>query len=114
VGYPRGLYEAKHVVTSGNNVYVISWNKKSGNWEVFLARSTDGGDTFGETINVSNSTDTRSDGGHVYALGDNVYMTWWETSKNAISVPVFRASNDNGDTLGPILRLPANGSIDEE
>lgn len=43
------------MATSGNNVYVLSWDNKTGNWEVFLARSTDGGETFEEdTINLSN------------------------------------------------------------
>ena len=31
---------------SGNNVYVASWDRKTGNWEVFVARSTDNGTTF--------------------------------------------------------------------
>src|SRR5919109_2615087 len=90
-----------------NNVYVLSWDKKTGNWEVFLAISRDNGTTFGDTINISNSSDTRSDGAHIYALEDNVYMTWWETSQNGTTAAVFRASNDNGQTFGPILELAA-------
>jgi hypothetical protein len=105
--------EATHVASSGNNVYVVSWDKKSGNWEVFLATSTDNGDTFGETINISNSTDRRSDAAHIFAVDDNVYLTWWETSKNGTTVPIFRASNDNGQTFGPILTLTANGTLGE-
>ena len=106
--------EATHVATSGNNVYIASWDKKSGNWEVFLARSTDNGDTFGNTINLSNSSDRRSDAAHIFAVDENVYFTWWETSKNGTTVPVFRASNDNGETFGPILTLSANGTLGEE
>ena len=30
--------EATHVAAFGDNVYVTSWDKKTGNWEVFLAR----------------------------------------------------------------------------
>ncbi len=105
--------EATHVASSGNNVYVVSWDKKSGNWEVFLATSTDNGETFGETINISNSTDRRSDAAHIFAVDDNVYLTWWETSKNGTTVPIFRASNDNGQTFGPILTLTANGTLGE-
>ena len=105
--------EATHVAAFGDNVYVTSWDKKTGNWEVFLARSTDNGETFGDSVNLSNTTDTRSDAAHIFALEDNVYMTWWETSKNGTTVPVFRASNDNGETFGPVLKLPANGTIGE-
>lgn len=103
--------EATHIAASGDNVYILSWDKKTGNWEVFLAKSTDGGDSFGDALNISNSTETRSDGGHIYALEDNVYTTWWETSKNGTTVPVFRGSNDNAETFGTILRLAANGTI---
>ena len=93
--------EATHVAAYGDNVYVTSWDKKTGNWEVFLARSTDNGETFGDSVNLSNTTDKRSDAAHIYALEDNVYLTWWETSKNGTTVPVFRASNNNGETFGP-------------
>lgn len=105
--------EATHVASSGNNVYVVSWDKKSGNWEVFLATSTDNGESFGDTINISNSTDRRSDAAHIFAVDENVYLTWWETSKNGTTVPIFRASNDNGQTFGPILTLTANGTLGE-
>ena len=106
--------EATHVATSGNNVYVASWDKKSGNWEVFLARSTDNGESFGDTINLSDSSDRRSDAAHIFAVDENLYLTWWETSKNGTTVPVFRASNDNGETFGPILTLSDNGTLGEE
>lgn len=42
--------EATHVAAFGDNVYVTSWDKKTGNWEVFLARSTDNGETFGAIL----------------------------------------------------------------
>jgi hypothetical protein len=121
LGVPPGLdpvedspLEATHVAAFGKNVYVASWDKKTGNWEVFVARSTDNGDSFGDALNLSNSSNTRSDDAHIFALNDNVYTTWWETSKNGTSVPVFRASNDNGATFGPVLKLPANGTIGKE
>jgi hypothetical protein len=35
------------------------------------------------------------------AEGKKVYLTWWETTKNGTSTPVFMASNDNGQTFAP-------------
>jgi hypothetical protein len=32
------------IAISDNNVYVVSWDKRTGNGEVFLARSTDNGE----------------------------------------------------------------------
>ena len=116
IGVYPGLdpLEATHVAAYGDNVYVTSWDKKTGNWEVFLARSTDNGETFGDSVNLSNTTDTRSDAAHIFALEDNVYMTWWETSKNGTTIPVFRATSNNGETFGPLLKLANNGTIVQE
>jgi hypothetical protein len=85
--------ENTRVAHSGDNVYAVSWDKKSGNWEVFLARSTDVGQTFEETINLSNSPEERSDQAENVAEGDNVYISWWEMSTDNRE-PVMRVSND--------------------
>ena len=72
--------------------------------------STDGGTTFADKINLSNSTDAESQDVEIAADGDNVIVTWWE--RNATSnEPVFRMSTDNGETFGPLLRLSTNGTI---
>src|SRR5919108_5870125 len=106
--------EDTKLAASGDNAYVVSWDKKTGNWEVFLARSTDNGQTFEDTINISNSPDTRSDAAEIAAEGDNVYMTWFETSKDGKKVDsLLRVSNDNGATFGPVMNLATNGTIGE-
>ena len=84
------------------------WENKTGNSEVLFTRSTDGGQTFEDTINLSNSSTTRSERAQLSAVGNNVYATWWEEPGRE---PMFRSSNDNGETFGPILRLGANGTI---
>ena len=106
------------IASSGNNnIYVVSWDKKSGNWEVFFAASNDNGATFGDTINLSNSPDAKSDRAWLTAEGNNVYVSWWEmtggntTSTGGVQEPVLRVSNDNGTTFGPTLRLAADGPI---
>jgi hypothetical protein len=72
--------------------------------------STDGGKTFGDKINLSNSTKSDSQDAQIEASGDRVFVTWWE--RNATSnQPVLRISNDNGKTFGEIFRLSANGTI---
>jgi hypothetical protein len=44
----------------------------------------------------------------IAASGSNVYVTWW-TDKTGILMPVFRASNDNGDTFGKTIMLNSTG-----
>ena len=72
--------------------------------------STDNGATFGDKINLSNSTKSESQDVQIDAAGDRVFVTWWE--RNATSnQPVLRISTDNGKTFGSILKLAANGTI---
>ena len=105
------------IAASDNNVYVVSWDKKSGNWEVFFAASNDNGATFRDTINLSNTPDAKSDRAWLTKEGNNVYVSWWETtggnttSTGGVQEPVLRVSNDNGATFGPTLRLAADGPI---
>ena len=41
------------------------------------------------------------------------YMTRWETGDNGLSRAAMRVSDDNGEIFGPMMRLSANGTIDE-
>ena len=73
--------------------------------------STDGGVTFGEKINLSNSSNTNSIRADIVSDADSVVVTWWESNQTS-ETPVMRVSDDNGETFGPLLRLATNGTID--
>ena len=98
------------IATSDNNVYITWWSNKTGNFEVMFRASTDNGVTFGDKMNLSNTTEADSDDAEIAASGDSVYVTWWERNDTS-DEPVARVSNDNGATFGPLLRLAANGTI---
>jgi hypothetical protein len=98
------------IATSDNNVYVTWWTNKTGNDEVMFRASTDNGATFGDKMNLSNTTEADSDDAEIAASGNSVYVTWWERNDTS-DEPVARVSNDNGATFGPLLRLAANGTI---
>jgi hypothetical protein len=102
------------MVASGDNLYIVWWTNKSGNWEVMFRASNDEGETIGDKINLSNSTDADSQNAEIAASGNNVYVSWWETSTNPAnktSESVLRISNDNGNTFGPTLMLGNNGTL---
>src|SRR5829696_1311804 len=102
------------MVASGDNLYIVWWTNKSGNWEVIFRASNDTGETFDDKINLSNSTDADSQNAEIVAQDDNVYVSWWETSTNPAnktSESVLRISNDNGNTFGPILMLGTDGTL---
>jgi hypothetical protein len=100
------------VSEDGNNVYLVWWTNKSENWEVMFRASNDGGATFGDRINLSNSTDTESQNAEIVAAGNNVYISWWETSPiTGSSESVLRVSTDRGQTFAPVVMVGTNGTI---
>ena len=101
---------------TGDNVYVVWWTDQgtpNSNGEVMFRASTDGGSTFGDKINLSNTTDADSTRAEVDSDADSVVVTWWETNQTA-DTPVMRVSTDNGATFGPLLLLATNGTIGTE
>jgi len=98
------------IATSGDkNVYVTWWSNKTGNDEVMFKASTDGGKTFSNKMNLSNTPKSDSQDAQIAAAGNNVYITWWE--RNATSnEPVLRVSNDYGKTFGEKIMLSNNAT----
>ena len=45
--------------------------------------STDGGKTFGDKMNLSNSRKSESVDVQIGAAGNNVYVTWWERNQTS-------------------------------
>jgi hypothetical protein len=98
------------IATSDNNVYITWWSNRTGNFEVMFRASTDNGVTFGDKMNLSNTTEADSDDAEIAASGNSVYVTWWERNDTS-DTPIARVSNDNGATFGPLLRLATNDTI---
>ena len=103
------------IATSDENVYVV-WGSNemaSNNTEIMFRASNDGGATFGDKINLSNSTDAESQNAEIVAAGENnVFVSWWETSpETGSSESVLRASTDAGQTFGPMIMLGTNGTV---
>jgi hypothetical protein len=100
-------------VISGENVYVVWWTDNGtvdSNAEVMFRASSDGGQTFGNKTNLSNTDTVDSINAEIAAEGDTVVVSWWETNQTS-DVSVARVSTDAGETFGPLLMLGANGTI---
>jgi hypothetical protein len=100
------------VIVSGDNIYIAWWtnNTANNNEEVMFRASNDGGATFGDKINLSNTTDADSWRVEIAGEGENVVVSWWETNQTS-DTPVARISTDAGETFGPLLRLGMNGTL---
>jgi len=108
----RGTGIPASPVTSGENVYIVWGSNKTGHPEVMFRASTDGGQTFNDKINLSNSSDTDSTDAAISAGGGGVTVTWWETNETS-EEPLVRTSTDNGETFGSVMNLATNGTIGE-
>jgi hypothetical protein len=108
--------ERASALISGDNAYVVWWtdeNTPNSNGEVLFRASTDGGATFGNKTNLSNTTGADSVDAQITAEGGNVLVTWWERNQTA-DEPVARISTDSGATFGDLLKLATNGTLGEE
>jgi hypothetical protein len=97
---------------TGDNVYVAWWTNTTGNDEVMFRASTDMSQMFGDSINLSNTTDADSTRAEIDSDADSVVVTWWETNQTD-DTPVMGISNDDGATFGPVLTLATNGTLGE-
>lgn len=80
------------------------------NGEVMFRASNDGGQTFGNKTNLSNTDTVDSVDAEIAAEGADVMVTWWERNQTS-NTPVARISTDAGETFGPLLMLGTNGTI---
>ncbi|MFZ0224822.1 MAG: hypothetical protein WAM42_24330 [Candidatus Nitrosopolaris sp.] len=84
------------MATSGSNLYMAWSNNDTGHWNVFFAKSVDGGKMLKTTmISSPNKGHTMDFNTQISASGSNVYVTWW-TNKTGVLMPIFIASDDNG------------------
>jgi len=75
----------------------------------YFAKSTDGGKTLKTMmLSVPNSGNTIDQNTEIAASGNNVYVTWW-TNKTGVLMPLFRASNDGGNTFAKPINLNSTG-----
>jgi hypothetical protein len=102
------------VVVSGDNIYIVWWNGTAGQpnvqTDVMFRASNDGGATFGDKMNLSNTPDADSGRVEIAGEGANVIVTWWETNQTS-DIPVARMSIDGGETFSPMIMLAANGTL---
>jgi hypothetical protein len=96
------------IATQGNNVYVVWEENISGNFEIFMSKSTDGGETFSPPENISNN-----EGSSVFpqiaVSGDNVYVVWHDGTNTSGTREILMAkSTDGGETFSPPENISNN------
>ena len=79
-------------------MYVVWRDNTPGNYDILYRRSTDGGASFGRTVNLSNN-DGHSDLPAIAASGSNVYVVWFDNTPGNFEI-FLRKSVNTGDTFG--------------
>jgi hypothetical protein len=97
------------VASDKSNVYAV-WSQgdfDSNLTDIFFKKSTDGGASFGETINLSNSFNTHSTLPSLTLLNDGEIYYRRSTDGGASFDETVNLSNDTGDSVRPELRVSA-------
>ncbi len=103
------LNHQPQVTVSGNKVYIVWVSHYTGNDDIYFTRSSDGGATFGNIINLSNDPGD-SYNPHLSIVGNNVYVVWVDGTPGPYGNPdiLFRASTNGGASFGPTINVSNN------
>jgi len=98
------------ISSSSNSVYVV-WQESVGNYasknyDIFFMKSNDGGDTFGDPVNLSNNPGF-SEHPQIASVGDNIYIAWVDDSSGERKV-MFSKSPDSGKTFSENIMVAQN------
>jgi hypothetical protein len=93
------------IAISSNDVYIVWSDNTLGNNEIFYTKSTNGGATFGNIINLSNSPGS-SNSPSIAVSGDDVHVVWGEFVLSPRDVDIrYQRSTDGGASFGPVQIL---------
>jgi hypothetical protein len=97
------------ITVSGSDVFIVWQNQATKGDNVFFKRSTDGGASFDNMINLSNSRGDSTDPEISVNNSSSVYTVWQNHAiNNTIHDIFFRGSTDRGDTFGNVINLSNN------
>src|SRR5215211_495002 len=106
-----GFSEHPQIAASGKNVYVV-WidnspsidsSEAAGNKKILFRKSIDDGNTFGETVILSDTPNADSSNQEITAAGNNVYVVWQVTplpTKDQDSINSSNGQDSNTDDNG--------------
>jgi hypothetical protein len=108
------ISERPTITAYDNNVYVIWIENGLNETNILFRKSTDGGNTFDQTIHLGSS-------GHakvpvlpkgIAAFGDNVYTVWRHLTEDGETGSILlRSSKDAGNTFGDPIKISGNAAF---
>ena len=104
-----GISRSPQIESFGNNTFVVWQDNSTGNEEIFLRKSTNGGITFGNTTDVSNNTGI-SRSPQIESFGNNTFVVWQDNSTGNEEI-FLRKSTNGGITFGNTTNVSNNTGI---
>jgi hypothetical protein len=98
-----GNSKVPSIDVSGNTVHVVWSDSRDGNDEIYYARSTDGGTTWGANIRLTNNAGN-STNPYVAVSGNTVHVVWHDDRDGNPEI-YYKRSTDGGTTWGADTRL---------
>ena len=92
-----------NIITSGDGVFALWTEYKSGKSDVFFSKSTDGGNTFATPINLSESTGGQSDYATFAVKDKSVYVVWQTSLTGTASVFLTKSSDGGTSFARPVM-----------
>ncbi len=100
--------ELPHIIVSGDGIFAIWTENHAGKSDVFFSKSTDGGDTFGTPINLSESTARQSIYPQLVEKDNNVYVIWQSSLSGSSTVLMARSLDGGTSFQKPVLLSDAS------
>src|SRR6185503_6855378 len=98
-----GNSQSPQIQALGNITFVVWQDNSTGNDEIYLRKSSDGGITFGNATNLSDNVGN-SQSPQIQALGNITFVVWQDNSTGNDEI-YLRKSSDGGITFGNATNL---------
>lgn len=106
-----GFSEHPQISSVADHVHIIWADDTSDNKQVYFKTSNDAGNTFGETIKLSNNNSSSSFNHDITSFANNVYAVWLEKPVSGPYRVMFTNSEDGGDSFRDPVVLNKNASV---
>ncbi|HXX06186.1 MAG TPA: sialidase family protein [Candidatus Bathyarchaeia archaeon] len=98
-----GISGLPQISADGNNVCILWEDNSLGNFDVFFAKSTDAGNTFGDFTNISNDKG-ESGTPRMVSAGNDIGIVWMDNALGNYDI-MFSKSSDGGLTFSKPLDI---------
>lgn len=103
-----GIEPASMAAAGQDDVYVAWTDDTPGNLDILFRSSHDGGNSFGDTTNLSDNDGNSDIRDGIVVSGDDVYAVWQDETEGNLEI-FFRVSHNGGESFDDTMNLSETG-----